>query len=144
MRNNRFLIIAVILIAVGLIGIFMTTWFGSDQRFAGMPPTMGMMKREQMKEMMQRMMPEMFPPGIKSEDLPDPNSRGAKLLDRFCIQCHDLPSPAMHTPEEWPLVTDRMFARMSMILGMGMMNIENPSLEERQAIVAYLKTYARK
>jgi cytochrome c5 len=96
-----------------------------------------MMNRDQMKDMMQRMMPGMLPPAIKPEDLPDPNSLGAKLLVRYCTQCHGLPSPKMHSAEDWPLATNRMFARMSMMSGM--MDIENPSLEERQAIVAYLK-----
>jgi hypothetical protein len=39
----------------------------------------GMMDREGMRGMMQRMMPDMLPPGIKPEDLPSPDSPGAKL-----------------------------------------------------------------
>jgi cytochrome c5 len=152
MRNNRLLIIAFILIALGLIGIFATTWSGSyhePRRMFPMPGMMtdgmmgrGMMNRDQMKDMMQRMMPGMLPPGVKPESLPEPDSRGANLLVRYCSQCHDLPSPAMHTAEEWPQVADRMLTRMSMMSGM--MSIENPSLEERQAIVAYLKANALK
>lgn len=148
MRNNRVLIIAVILIALGLIGIFVTAWFGSyreSHRMSQMPGMMGggMMNRDEMKDMMKRMMPGMLPPGIKPENLPDPYSRGAKLLPRYCNQCHNLPSPKMHTAEEWPAITDRMFARMSMMSGM-MIGIKYPSSEEQLLMISYLKTYSLK
>ncbi len=152
MKNNQLPIIAVILIALGLIGIFTTTWFGNyrePRRMFQMPGMMmdgmmgrGMMDRNQMREMMQRMMPGMLPPGIKPEDLPDPDSRGAKLFTHYCNQCHNLPSPKMHTAEEWPSVTGRMFTRMSMMSGM--MGIENPSSEEQLLILSYLKAHSLK
>lgn len=157
MRINRLLITAVILIALGLIGIFTTAWFGNYQareKTFQMPGMMmdgmtggGMMNRDQMKDMMQRMMPGMLPPGVKPENLPDPKSEGAVLLVRYCEQCHYLPSPQMHSAEEWPLVANRMFNRMSMMSGMGgmgMMGIENPTMEERQAILSYLKAHSLK
>ncbi len=152
MRKNRLLIIAVILIVLGLIGFVTTAWFGNYQargRMSQMPGMMmngmmggGMMNRGQMKDMMQRMMPGMLPPGIKPENLPEPDGRGAKLLTHYCTQCHDLPSPRMHTAEEWPSITGRMFTRMSMMSGM--MDIENPSSEEQLLIVAYLKDHSLK
>jgi cytochrome c5 len=95
-----------------------------------------------MMQMMQGMMGGRLPPGIESENLPDPDSSGAKLLARYCTQCHNLPSPGMHTQEEWPTVTQRMFHRMSIISGM--MGIEAPSVDEQEAIVAYLKTHSLK
>lgn len=107
----------------------------------------GMMNKGQMKDMMKSMMPGMLPPGIKPENLPEPDSRGAKLLIRYCAQCHDLPSPFMHGGEEWPVIAGRMFARMSMmsgVQGMSMMDIENPSAEEKETIVSYLKNHAMK
>ncbi len=147
MVNNRLLIIAVIMILFGVIGIAMTAAFAPYQGYGRMSPMMGMMgqgmmNRDQMREMMQRMMPGMVPPGIKPDDLPDPKSDGAKLLNRYCTQCHSLPSPAMHTAEEWPQVVGRMFARISMMSGM--MGIDNPSAEEQQTILAYLKTHSMK
>ncbi len=110
----------------------------------GMNGMMGgrMMNREQMKAMMKRMMPGMPPPGIKAEDLPDSASRGAQLMNYYCTQCHDLPSPAMHTAEEWPIVAGRMFARMSMMSGM--MGIENQTPAEREEILANLKAHSMK
>ncbi|MHB8173835.1 MAG: hypothetical protein ACYDFU_05185 [Nitrospirota bacterium] len=144
MGNNRLLVTAVVLIALGLAGFFMLSRSGVYQRPGGMPmPGImgGMMSRGQMKDMMQRMMPEMLPPGITSESLPDPDSRGAKLLGRYCTQCHNLPNPAMHTAGEWLRVADRMFSRMAMMRGMT--GMENPFKEEREKIVGYLKTHAR-
>lgn len=61
--------------------------------------------------MMQQMMGGMLPPGIKSQDLPEPESRGAKLLNTYCSQCHNLPSPRMHTAEDWPRVAGRTLSR---------------------------------
>ncbi len=146
------LIIAVILIAFGLIGIYTAPWFGNyrgPRRIFQMPGMMmdgmmggGTMNREQLKNMMKRMMPEMLPPGIKPEDLPDPASQGAQLMDHYCTQCHDLPSPAMHTADEWPAIAGRMFARMSMMSGM--MGIENPTQGKREEILAYLKANSMK
>ncbi len=152
MSNNRLLIIAVVLIALGLTGIFTAAWFGNYGGARGMfqmPGMMmdgmmgrGMMNRQQMKEMMKRMMPGMLPPGIKPENLPDPASRGAQLLNYYCTQCHGLPSPAMHAADEWPAIASRMFSRMSMMSGM--MGVENPTQVEREEILAYLKAHSMK
>lgn len=96
-----------------------------------------------MRGMMQRMMPDMLPPGIEPEELPDRNSRGAKLLIRYCTSCHNLPSPAMHSAEEWPAIAERMFQRMDMMGGMRMMmSSKAPAPEEQKSIVAYLKEHA--
>jgi cytochrome c5 len=86
------------------------------------------------------MMPDMVPPGVEPEDLPDPDSRGAKLLVRYCSQCHNLPSPAMHAAAEWPGIAERMFYRMDRMSGM--MGVESPSPEDRTAIVDYLEAHA--
>jgi cytochrome c5 len=96
----------------------------------------------QMQNMMHRMMPDLLPPGIKPEDLPDPDSSGAKLLARFCNQCHNLPNPSMHSAQEWPQIVERMFFRMQMMSGM--MGVESPTSEERQVMIAYLEMYALK
>ncbi len=96
----------------------------------------------QMRGMMQGMMPELLPPGVTPENLPDPKSQGAKLLVRYCHQCHNLPSPSMHSAEEWPDIATRMFYRMEMMSGR--MGIESPTREDQVAIVNYLKTYALK
>lgn len=159
------LIVAVVLIVAGGAGIFLTgllgpsrATHGGDARFGGMMPMMGrggggmmggqgMMSRDQMKEMMKGMMGNMLPPGVKPEDLPDPQSRGAKLTARFCGQCHDIPSPAMHTKEDWPGIESTMFARLSMMSGMPMMqgmDMESPSPEQQKELVSYMTSHAIK
>jgi cytochrome c5 len=151
MYNNRIFVSSVVLIVLGVTGIVamsasregQTGESSGGMNMRGGMMGSGMMDREGMKEMMQKMMPDMLPPGIKPEALPEPNSRGAKLLDRYCSQCHNLPSPAMRSSAEWPVITNRMFSRMSMMSGMmGMMNVENPSSEEQQTIVAYLQAHS--
>lgn len=105
------------------------------------------MSRGQMREMMKGMMGDMLPPGVKPEDLPDADSPGAKMVARFCGQCHDIPSPAMHTKEKWPDVESRMFARLSMMGGMHMMQgmgMESPSPDEQRAIIDYMAAHAMK
>jgi mono/diheme cytochrome c family protein len=151
MKNNGILAITVVLIFFEVTGIIAMAASDKGQpeespggrKMSGGMMGGGMMDREGMKEMMQRMMPDMLPPGTKPEALPEPDSPGAKLLVRYCSQCHNLPSPAMHSATEWPDITKRMFSRMSMMSGMmGMMNVENPAPEARQTIVAYLQAHS--
>jgi cytochrome c5 len=93
-----------------------------------------------MRGMMHRMIPDLVPPGVAPESLPDPESHGAKLMVLYCRQCHNLPSPSMHSAAEWPAVAQRMFYRIE---GMGgMMGIQSPSEEDRTAIVDYLEAHA--
>lgn len=85
-------------------------------------------------------MGDTLPIGVKPSQLPDPESNGAKLLSQYCSQCHKIPSPRLHTDDEWPLVLTRMVERMDMmdIGGMGMMQVESPSQAELVAISSYL------
>lgn len=100
-----------------------------------------------MRQMMQRMMGGMLPSGIDPADLPEPHSPGARLLRRFCMQCHELPGPGLHTASEWPAVVDRMIWRMQMMghgMMSGMMGIDAPSEAELRTIMAYLQKHAQK
>ena len=49
-----------------------------------------------------------YPPAITPDQLPSPASAGARLMQKFCVQCHGLPSPGLHTAGEWPAVVGRM------------------------------------
>ena len=127
--------------------------------------------RSSMQRMMRSMMSGVVPAGVKPADLPEPGSQGAKLTVRYCAQCHDLPSPAMHSAAEWPAVANRMFQRMSTcsrmsgmgMMGnmggmgmkgrmgsigrngmMGMMNIKVPSAQEQETIIRYLQEHSLK
>lgn len=85
MTDNRSRVYMTMALVFGGAGLFVAGSLSSC-----MMPMMGMMgmdeKNDQghMKEMMQQMMGGMLPPGITPQDLPDPESRGAKLLSRYC------------------------------------------------------------
>ncbi len=36
-----------------------------------------------------------------TQTIPEPESPGAKLYQKRCTQCHGLPGPTRHTPEQW-------------------------------------------
>ena len=147
MENNRMFLIAAVLIAVGVVGIITTEWFLGYGNSGGWASSMmggGMMNQNPMRGMMNQMMPDLVPPGVNPEDLPDPDSKGAQLLVYYCTACHNLPSPSMHTEEEWSVVADRMFRRISRMSGGMLINIEMPSPQEQQEIVTYLKTHSLK
>ena len=149
---------SVVFMAIGMAGILATAGFGGITAFGDWPPygsgMMGVISRGHMKEMMQEMISGRLPPGIKPESLPEPASPGARLLAQYCTQCHNLPSPTMHAAEEWPVVESRMFSRMKMMHGMRgmmggmmrrrMMDLEAPSKQEEEAILAYLQQHALK
>jgi cytochrome c2 len=106
----------------------------------------GMMGGEGMREMMQNMMGDMLPP-MNAAQLPDPDSKGALLLQQFCTQCHNLPGPGLHTAAQWPPVVNRMVIRMQRMSGHGMMmmgRIEAPDKQELATILGYLQTHAQK
>ncbi|MBH0210135.1 MAG: cytochrome c [Nitrospira sp.] len=145
MTENRSRVYMTMVLVFGGAGLFVAGSLSSC-----MMPMMGMMgmdeKNDQghMKEMMQQMMGGMLPPGITPQDLPEPESRGAKLLSRYCSQCHNLPSPRMHTAEDWPRIAGRMLSRERMMAGMHgmMMRVKAPASEEEEALLQYLKTHA--
>lgn len=97
-----------------------------------------------MREMMQSMMADVLPPpGLAPEQLPVPRSHGARLLTRYCTQCHALPGPGMHTAEEWPHVVERMQQRMDMH-GRMMGGLDVPTPAALMTIRDYLQTHAQK
>ena len=91
-----------------------------------------------------------LPPTFERRLLPEPRSRGAQLAVRYCVQCHNLPNPAMHEARRWPSVLDRMVVRMRGKGNLGtlmtemMGNVEAPSDAEQRALLAYLARNAQK
>lgn len=90
-----------------------------------------------------------LPPRLSASQLPEPGSQGANLTQRYCVQCHNLPNPAMHHAQKWPGIVERMVLRM---LGRGnlgelmfemMAGVSAPSEQETAAIVAYLRKHAQ-
>ena len=166
MKTKVFVWLGFVLAAIGLAGLFAAT---AQQRTNAQAAAAD--GQNSMQQMMRTMMSGVVPPGVKPGELPAPGSEGAKLMARYCVQCHNLPSPMMHSAAEWPGVAERMFQRMSMCSGMsgmgmmgnmggmgmkgmtggasgngimGMMNIKAPSAKEQEIIVAYLKAHSLK
>ena len=95
------------------------------------------------------MLERILPPTFAAAHLPNPGSRGAKLVIGYCVQCHNLPNPAMHHAAKWPPIVQRMVLRMEGKGNMGilmaemMAGVKAPSGEETREIVAYLQRNAQ-
>ena len=90
---------------------------------------------------------------IIPEGLPNPNSEGARLEARYCIQCHGIPSPASHNTTDWVPVLRRMVLMMERSGSMGMMGkgmmgrmhpVETPNSEEITKLLSYLQAHSLK
>lgn len=96
------------------------------------------------------MLERILPPTFEARRLPGPGSRGAQLVQRYCVQCHNLPNPAMHQASKWPPIVQRMVLRMQGRGNLGpvmadmMGDIEAPGEEETKTLVAYLRRHAQK
>lgn len=90
--------------------------------------------------------PEVMPPGLTPEQLPDAGGQGAMLMDNYCTQCHELPGPGRHTAEEWPLVLERMLVIMDVADRFGGLlgSVKTPSSGERDQLRSYLVLHALK
>src|SRR5438045_5712228 len=90
-----------------------------------------------------------LPPTFEARELPERGSRGAELTLRYCVQCHNLPNPAMHQAAKWPGIVERMVPRMQGKGNMGtlmaemMAGVTAPSAPESAAIKAYLQRFAQ-
>ena len=97
-----------------------------------------------------KLLERILPPSIEPHQLPEPRSEGARLAARYCVQCHYLPSPQMHTPDQWTTIVVRMVWRMQGQGNMGtlmkemMDNVEAPSEQETGVLVAYLKKHGQR
>ena len=96
------------------------------------------------------MLERILPPSFALHQLPEPNAPGAKLLVAYCVQCHNLPNPAMHHAEKWPAIVQRMVLRMEGKGNLGtlmaemMAGVKAPGAEETKTIVAYLERHSQK
>jgi hypothetical protein len=95
------------------------------------------------------MLERILPPTVEPQNLPAPASQGARLLVEYCVQCHNLPNPAMHHPAKWPPIFERMVVRMRGKGNMGelmhemMAGVQAPSEEEAGVLLAYLQKNAQ-
>lgn len=97
-----------------------------------------------------KMLERILPPAIEPRQLPEPRSQGARLAARYCVQCHYLPSPNMHTAAKWVPIVERMVWRMRGKGNLGelmkemMADIEAPSQEEVAVLTHYLQKHGLK
>ena len=96
------------------------------------------------------MLSRILPPAIAPRELPQPASEGAKLTTRYCVQCHHLVNPAMHTAERWRAVVERMVWRMRGNGNLGglmkemMAHVTSPADAEVETLTRYLERNAQK
>jgi len=97
-----------------------------------------------------RMLERILPPAIEPQGLPDPSSEGAQLTARYCVQCHYLPNPRMHSGVKWKPVVERMVWRMQGKGNIGelmkemMAGIRAPTDDEIETLIDYLEKHAQK
>jgi hypothetical protein len=95
------------------------------------------------------MLERILPPTFEAQGLPEPDSEGAGLTLRYCVQCHNLPNPAMHHAAKWRGIVERMTKRMQGRGNMGtlmeemMAGVKAPRAEETRALVAYLRKHSQ-
>lgn len=83
-------------------------------------------------------------PPIAAAALPAAGSAGAGLMAAYCTQCHNLPSPAMHSRDDWPTILDRMYRRLDKTAGWSArrISVKAPNGEEKQRLAAYVVAHA--
>lgn len=98
-----------------------------------------------------------LPDRLEPAGLPEADSRGARLVALYCVQCHNLPNPAMHDAATWPKVVRRMVPRMEgrgnlgplmfdlmRAPGAGERAMAAPTADEEREIVRYLQRHAQR
>jgi cytochrome c1 len=96
------------------------------------------------------MLARILPPTFQLAQLPEPDTRGAMLVVDYCVQCHNLPNPAMHHAKKWPGIVERMVVRMRGKGNLGtlmkemMAGVKAPTDQEQAVLVAYLERYSQR
>jgi hypothetical protein len=91
-----------------------------------------------------------LPPTFEPAQLPEPRSHGARLVIEYCVQCHNLPNPAMHHAAKWPGIVERMVVRMhgkgnlGVLMEEMMAGVKAPSEEDRATLLVYLQRHAQR
>ena len=84
-----------------------------------------------------------IPAGLNPDNLPDADSRGATMLTLYCVQCHELPPPAMHSSTEWDTVLDRMQDHIQSTRGSMLRHVLMPPEKDWQILKLYLEDHAQ-
>ena len=99
----------------------------------------------QTKDMVTSAMKGVLPPEFIGV-LPEFDSKGATLLRTYCVQCHNLPAPGLHTADEWPKVVARMVARINRYRSTNpdLHKVKEPSPAELGELLSYLQRFGFK
>jgi cytochrome c5 len=119
----------------------------------------GALTRSQRWRLIGSIGPGLPPPGFDRENLPEPDSRSAGLMQAYCLQCHWMAAPQMHSAAEWGTLLRRMYVRAQTLgsrmggplttelvgsefamTGMGASII--PGAEDQDSLLAYVTRYA--
>ena len=97
-----------------------------------------------------QMLERILPPVVQPGELPEPQSDGARLTARYCVQCHYLPSPQMHSAAKWDATVERMVWRMRGRGNLGalmkemMAHVRAPTAEEVVTLTRYLRKHGQR
>jgi hypothetical protein len=133
-----------------LVSIFLLVWTGPLLAEPDDAQVLALAKKRWEESPHGPMLERILPPTFDANRLPQKKSRGARLVLRYCVQCHNLPNPAMHHAAKWPAILDRMVVRMQGKGNMGdlmhdmMDGVSAPSDDESRALLAYLRRNAQK
>jgi hypothetical protein len=92
----------------------------------------------------------LLPVRLLPSQLPEAESEPARLTARYCVQCHALPSPAMHGAKRWEAVVERMLPRMrgegneGRLMHEMMEGLQAPDARQAKAIIDYLSRHAQR
>ena len=96
-----------------------------------------------------KMLERILPPSVEPRDLPEPRSDGARLTARYCVQCHYLPNPGMHTADKWNAIVVRMVWRMQGKGNLGQLmkdmmdQVEAPAEQDVATLTRYLQKHGQ-
>ena len=97
-----------------------------------------------------KLLERILPPSIGPSELPEPRSEGARVMARYCVQCHYLPNPQMHAADRWTIIVVRMVWRMRGKGNLGavmkemMDRVEAPGEDEVRVLTAYLRKHGQR
>jgi cytochrome c5 len=98
----------------------------------------------ELRGLLAELMRAWVPPRNEQAVLPNADSRGAKLLGRYCAQCHGLPDPKAYSADEWPRVMERMSLRMKALGSRRchLLQLVVPTDQEKSELLGYLRQSA--
>lgn len=131
----------------------------ADSLLADLTGTVGSsMQTEQRWRLVASLGAGLPPEDYRRAELPESGSHAVALLEAYCVQCHWIPSPEMHSAQEWPILIRRMEMRsrtlqkrlrgemaervMGEMMMAGMGHSIVPSAAEQDTILRYVQRNA--